>query len=304
MINAVPTDLSATGATILGMDIPTTIIPILVSIILAILGVWLPRKMRDRLRVRVAPQLNSKQFGQLSMLYCDRVPDYERVPPNHFRAFFQCEYSAKSLSDFRHRIRQASTPVHLLLIARTSESICGFLKAIFIPDIRCLFIAYLVTAPGGNHEERTATQKLLSSMFAVCQNSIIQSIVYEISVEPKSNHKAKAQLFRHYGATFDVKPRCIAAKYQQPEICSFDAGDCKLTNAELYITHMGNQAENAWHTMARAEYENLVSLIYKNVYLMSYALAEPKLTEKYRDFLQKVMRNLFDEIKTRAIDLK
>jgi len=140
-------------------------------------------------------------------------------------------------------------------------------------------------------------------MFAACKNSIIQSIVYELSAEPKSNHQAKARLFRHYGSALGVKPRCIATKYQQPEICSFDAGDCKLTNAELYIAYIRNQIENAWHTMTRVEYEKLVSAIYKNVYLMSYALAEPQLTEKYRDFLHRVMRNLFDGIKNTAIDL-
>jgi len=140
----VQVDSSATSATILGMDITTIIISIIVPIILTILGVllaiWLPRKMREKLRVRVVAQLNGKQFEQLSMLYCDRVPDYERVPPNHFAAFFRREYSAKSISDFRRRLRQTSTPVHLLLIARTSEGICGFLKAIFIPDVRSLLL--------------------------------------------------------------------------------------------------------------------------------------------------------------------
>lgn len=308
MTNAVPTNSPPTGLAFLGLDTSTVITAILVPIILTILGVifgvWLPRKMRDKLRVRIVPKLNGKHFEQLSALYCDRVPDYERVPPNHFRAFFRREHSAKSLSDFRLRVNCATAPVHLLLVARTSEGICGFLKAIFIPDVRCLFIAYLVTAPGSNHEHRTVTEVLVSSLFAACQNSAIQSIVYEICAEPKSKHSAKARLFRHYATTHGVKLRRIDAKYQQPEICSFDAGDCKLTNAELYIAHVGNQAQNAWHSIARAEYENLVIAIYKNVYLMSYALAEPQLTEKYRDFLQRVTRNLFSGIRNKTIDLK
>lgn len=309
--NAVPINspsTATTGSTILGMDTSTVIISIVVPIILTILGVilkiWLPRKMRDKLRVRVVSKLSGQQFQQLSALYCDRVPDYERVPPNHFRAFLQREHSARSLRDFRHRTRRATAPAHLLLVARTSEGICGFVKAIFIPDLRCLFIAYLVTAPGGNYEGRTVAQKLISSLFAACQDSTIHSIVYEICAEPMSKHKAKARLFRHHGSALGIKLRRIAAKYQQPEICSFEAGDCKVTNAELYITHVGNQAQDAWHSMTRAEYQNLVSAIYKSVYLLSYAVAEPQFVEKYRDFLHRVTKSLFASIKNQTIDLK
>ena len=290
--------------TFFGLDRTTVISSILVPLLLTIFGVWLTTKWRDKLRVRVVSKLNSKQFEQLSSLYCERIPDYERVPPHHFQAFFRREHSAKSIRDFKRRIRCTTAPVHLLLVARTSVDIYGFLKAIFIPEVRCLFIAYLVSAPGSSHEERTVTQKLISRLFAACRDSAIQSIVYEICAEPKSSHKAKARLFRHYATALGVRLRRIAAKYQQPEICSFDAGDCKLTNAELYIAHLGNQTQDAWHGMPRHEYERLVSSIYSNVYLMSYALAEPELTEKYRDFLHRVMRHLFANIQDTTIDLK
>lgn len=304
MTNAAPTTSPNGDLTVFGTDLSTIIINILVPLLLTIFGVWLAVTWRDKLRVRIAPKLNSKQFGQLYALYCERVPDYERVPPSHLRAFFRREHSAKSVREFRRRINHTTDPVHLLLVARTSEGICGFIKAIFIPDVRCLFIAYLVTAPGNNNEERTVTQKLVSCLFAVCRNSAINSIVYEICSEPKSKYKAKARLFRHYASALGVQLRRIVAKYKQPEICSFDAGDCKLMSAELYIAHVGNQTQNAWQSIARDEYEKLVSAIYKYVYLMSYALAEPRLSEKYRDFLQRVMLNLFAGIRSKTIDLQ
>ena len=122
-----------------------------------------------------------------------------------------------------------------------SAEICGFLKAIFIPDIRCLYIAYLVTAPGSDHAEGPVAQELVSRLFAACRDSAIQSVVYEICAEPKSSQEAKDRLFRHYASVYGVKLRHINAKYQQPEICSFDSGDCKLTNAKLYIARLGNQ---------------------------------------------------------------
>ena len=144
----------------------------------------------------------------------------------------------------------------------------------------------------------------MAHLFKACQGTAILRIVYEICAERGSNHQAKARLFQHYATTFGIKLRKIDARYQQPEICSFEAGDCKLTNAVLYIAHLGSEAEKAWHSMSRGEYESLVSAIYKNVYLMSYALAEPQLTEKYRDFLHNVTKELFAGIRAKTIELK
>ena len=86
----------------LGMDRPTAITAIVVPFVLAILGawfgVWLTKKWRDKLRVKVVCKLNDKKFGQFSALYCERVQHYERVPPNHFRAFLRRDHSATSIN--------------------------------------------------------------------------------------------------------------------------------------------------------------------------------------------------------------
>ncbi|MEI7789247.1 MAG: hypothetical protein WCI23_11385 [Chlorobiaceae bacterium] len=304
MPNTAPTVIPTSTDLLFGLDIKTVITAIVVPFILTIIGIGFSRKKRDKLRVRVVSKLNQKQFEELSSLYCHRVPDYERVPPNHFQAFFQQKLSAKSIRNFRHRIHLAANPVHLLIVTRSPEGICGFLKAIFIPDIRCLFIAYLVTAPPTGKDERIIVQRLVSLLYMACRRTVIESIVYEICVEPKSSHKAKARLFRHYATSLGVKFRLIAAKYQQPEICSFDAGDCKLTNAELYIAYLSEKGQEACHTITQKEYKNIVSAIYRDVYLMSYALAEPQLTNKYKDFLQGVIRSLFAVETSKTIELK
>lgn len=281
----------------------TLVFSLAVPLCLTLLGVWLSVR-RHKLQIRAVFKLGDKYFNQLAALYCERVPDYERVPPNHFRAFFRREHSAKSIRDFQRRARKATTPVHLLLIARTRGEICGFIKAIFIPKIRCLYIAYLVTAAPQHYEERSVTQELLGYLFDASRRSLIDSIVYEISATPPSKYKAKARLFRHYANALGVQVRCISAKYLQPEICSFEAGDCKLTRAELHIAYLRDRARDAWHSLARDEYKELVAAIYTNVYLMSYAVAQPELTERYRDFLQQVMKDIFASLKTPDINLK
>jgi len=289
---------------LLGLDRTTAITGIAVPAISVIFGVWLTRKWRDKLRVRVVATLNDEEFDDLSGLYCDRVPDYERVPPSHFRAFFGKQYSAKSNRDFKRRIARDDAPVHLLLIADTPEGICGFLKGIYVPGIRSLYVAYLVATRGNMHEERGVTQKLMSALFSACRDSSVGSLVCEITIHPKSDHNAKARLFRHYANTHGLQLRRIVAKYQQPEICSFDAGDCNVMNAELHIAYLNNPSLNAGHSIKRDDYMDLVSAIYKHVYLMSYALAEPQLTEKYRDFLQRLKKSLFAGTRGRTIDLK
>jgi hypothetical protein len=194
--------------------------------------------------------------------------------------------------------------VHLLLIATCAGNVCGFLKAIYVPDIRSLFIAYLVTAKGQNHEERSVSQGLISCMFAACKGTSVESVIFEICNEAGSRHDGKAKIFRHYAAALNIKVRRIEAKYHQPEICSFDEGDCKITNADLYIAYTGCVAPNELHSMPRKYYERLVSAIYKHVYLVSYAFAEPDLTERYDDFLNDAIRAMFATIKTESIDLK
>ncbi|NNN20115.1 MAG: hypothetical protein HKL84_09745 [Acidimicrobiaceae bacterium] len=297
---------------ILGLDRSTFVTSIVVPVIIAILTialtawltVWLTAKWRDRLRVKVMRKLSHQQFEELSALYCERIPDYERVPPNHLQAFLRRQHSAKSLHDFKRRLNRSTDPVHLLFVARTASGICGFLKAIYIPEVRSLFIAYLVTSKGADYEERTVSRQLLSRLFRACHGTVIQQVVYEICAARGANYQAKARLFQHHATAFGIKLRKIDAKYQQPEICSFDAGDCKLTTAALYIAHLGSEAERTWHSMSRDQYEKLVSSIYKNVYLMSYALAEPQLTEKYRDFLHNVAKELFAGIRTKTIELR
>lgn len=291
-------------AVFLDLDLSTVVTALIIPLALTILGVWLAMKWRDKLRVRVVPRMKDAEFQELSALYCDRVPDYERVPPKHFRAFFGREYSARSVRDFRRRTKASDGPVHLLLVARTSKDICGFLKAIFVPDTRCLFLAYLVTARANNNEEGSVAQLLLSSVLTACRTTTIQSIVCEICVQSQSTHGAKARLFRHYASAHGLQLRRIEAKYQQPEICAFDAGDCTLTEAQLYIAYLDSPVQNAWASMTRDQYQALVSAIYKNVYLMSYALAEPQLRDRYVAFLKGVTKSLFAATRSKTVDLK
>lgn len=269
------------------------IVPVAVAILGAILSAYFSKKMRDKLKVKVVSTLNDKKFQRLSTLYCDRIPDYERVPPNHFRAFLHPRYSANSIRDFKNRIQRSKIPVHLLLVAQTSNRIFGFVKAIFIPNIRCVYIAYLVAAPGGGFENQEVAQRLLSSFFKACQNAGVKSIIYEICKDSDSKHKAKSRLYRHYASVFGIKLRCINAKYQQPEICSFDAGDCKITEAELHIAYIEDYTQDALRNIDFSEYKDIVISIYKHVYLSSYVMAEPQLVEKYKKFLLRVANNLF-----------
>lgn len=101
--------------TYLGLKQSEIITSIIVPTVLAILtvwfAVWLSRKWRDKVRVRVASKLNDRDFGQFSALYCDRVQHYERIPPSHIRAFLRREHSAKSLRNFRNRTK-SSTYTH------------------------------------------------------------------------------------------------------------------------------------------------------------------------------------------------
>ena len=305
---AVPTNSPAQGWKLPTLDPQTVftaiLVPLLIGLFILWLTLWLTPRMRVKLRVGVVRSLRPQSFNELSALYCERVPAHDRVPPIHFRAFFRREHAASSARDFCRRAKRNRQPVHLLLVARTCHGLHGFLKAIFVPQVRCVFIAYLVSDRGGTHEERTVAQQLVALLVEVCRNSGAESVVCEISAKKKTDCRAKAKLFRDYASAHGLSLRRIAAKYLQPEICSFDAGDCNVTEAELHIAHLADKAKQAWHTMGRQEYTDKFTAIYQNVYLMSYATAEPQLTEKYRDYLHKTAKQVFSGIRTANIDLK
>jgi hypothetical protein len=280
-------------------------INILIPFVAAAFTVWLTLRLRDRLSVKLASTLNDRQFADLVALYLDRVPDYERVPPDHFKAFLETEYSATSRRCFRRLVNKNTIPVHLLLVARTSHGICGFVKAIFVPNVQCLFIAYVVTAKGNTHEERSVAEKLLSALLHICRGCAIKSLVCEICIDSAScRHEAKARLFRHYARAHGLHFMLVDARYVQPEICSFDAGECATTDAHLYIAPLARKRQDESQKIPRHEYEQLVAGIYKHVYLMSYAMAEPELTERYRVFLETVTTSAFKSLESNDISLR
>jgi hypothetical protein len=274
-------------------------------LLLAVIPVWLALKLRDRLKVKSVAVLKELSFRDLVTLYTERVPDHERVPPDHFKAFFNSNYSSKSARDFRRRVKENTIPAHLLLIAKTSHGICGFLKAIYVPGIQCLFVAYIVSSAGNTHPERNVTDNLLSTLLKICKGSAVRFLVCEFCHDGKTRgHEAKARLFRDYARAQSLQLLHIDARYVQPEICSFDTGDCNVTNAELYIVPLDGSFHKDPRQITKAEYQQLVSGIYKHVYFSSYVMAEPDLKEKYRDFIERLSTNLFTSISTDIIDLR
>jgi hypothetical protein len=286
-------------------EIETSIlVPFLIAIVAAFFTVWLTRRWRDKLKVKIVSTLPAQEFEQLSALYCDRVQHFERVPPNHFRAFLKRDFSASSIRNFRRRSKRSNSPLHLTLIAKSSNGIRGFIKAIFIPEVRGLYIAYLVTSAGGDQAETAVAQQLVSKLFIACHKSAVDHIIYEICAEPKLNQQAKDRLFRHYASVYGITLHHIMAPYLQPEICSFESGDCQVTEAELYIADLNRSTFGKNRSITRREYVRLVSSIYNSVYLTSYTQAEPGLAKQYGQFLQRVQSGLFAGIKDKTIQLR
>jgi hypothetical protein len=265
---------------------------LIAPIFVAGFAVWLTLRAKAKLRVSIFACLGDRAFADLVALYLERVPDYERVPPDHFKAFFNCEYVASSHRDFRRRVAANVLPAHLLITARVSGDTVGFLKAIFIPGLRTLFIAYLVASKDRQYAERQIATRLLTKLFETSRDSAVSSIIFEIcSGAQGTEEDSKQRLFRHHARLHGIQVFRLDGPYSQPEICDFTDGPCGTTPAHLYIAPI-TQSFNR-NAMTFDEYRELVSGIFKYVYLASFTQAEPRLNERYRDFLSEVSDRLF-----------
>ncbi len=301
--NAAETSRPANSSiiTIVSQVLTVLVIPAL----LVVFSVWLTIKLRDKLRIKIVASLNHRDFDELVALYLDRVPDYERVPPDHFKAFFATRQSAKSARDFCSRIPGQNEPTHVLLIAKTSHEICGFLKAIYVPEGEYLFVAYLVASKANLHEERNVAHKLLSTLLTLCDSGKVKHLVFEICCDPGTReHEAKARLFRHYARAHALRLMQVDAPYFQPEICSFDVGGCGRTEAQLFVADVPARPPQKNPTITKPEFTGLVASIYKNIYLDSFRLADPDSAASYEEFLERLSSETIGNLRQEAICLR
>lgn len=271
------------------------IIEIMIGVGAAILSAYLPLKFRNRLKVVSLKKGQTARINKFIDLYIERIPENQRVPPDHIIKFLNSEKNAASLREFRKKVALGYDTVHFLLLATSGWEVMGFTKVIYVKSISCLFVAYIAVSNHGSAYEQHVVSKLLAEIvqYAKAPKSI-NSLMFEIVINDNTReHVAKEKRFRHYARAKNYKLKKIAAKYYQPEVCSFDTGECGMEAANLFLLHLG--ADDGSMEFSRPSYENLIRSLYTFIYMESFRQADYQLADDYQKFLENIIQRTMSE---------
>jgi hypothetical protein len=260
------------------------IIPVLCAILGVVLGVYF-LKFRNRLRIVPLKKGQTTRIDKFVDLYLERIPEDQRVPPGHFVNFLNSPRNATSVHEFGKKVASGVDTVHFLLLATSNGEVIGFTKVIYVKEISSLFVAYIAVSNNGSEHEQHVVSILLSKVLQYAKASRnVNKIIYEIVIND-GGHISRERLFRHYADSKNYRCKKFQATYYQPEVCSFEAGECGMERANLFVLELYNQNQD-W---TRNTYEELIRSIYKFIYLESFLLADYKLSSKYQYFLESIV---------------
>lgn len=264
------------------------------GIIIAIIAIYYPIRYSKQIKTSFLKPSDSKRVDKSIDLYFEKIPDEQRIPPDHLIKSLKLPSSATSIKDFKSKVAGNNSVVHLPLIAEVQDEVVGFLKVMYVKDLKYIFIAYLISK-NYNGFDSTRISTALLNKFYCCIKDIksIDFITFEIVEETNDNHKAKERLFKHTARIKDFKAKHIDALYLIPEVCSFDEGNCSIFPSRLFYLDL--KGDSIFIT--KDHYLRIVDSIYKNIYTESYRVAEPLLVGKHIEFVDLIKTEINQKVK-------
>lgn len=271
------------------MEIIITIIGIFLGSVIAIYAIYYPIKYSKKLTVSFLKPNDTERIQKSIDLYCEKIANEQRIPPDHLIKSLTLKSSAITERDFKKKVKGNYNTIHLPLIAEFQGEIIGLLKAIYVKDLKYMFIAYLISKSANNLDSTRITTALLNKFYN-CVKSIsdIKFIAFEIVEETDNKHIAKEKLFKHISRAKNFKAKCINALYLIPEVCSFDEGQCNIFKSRLYYLDLKENRE----CLSKSEYYNIVKSIYDNIYTESYRVSEPDLVIQHTKFTKTIIQQI------------
>jgi hypothetical protein len=264
----------------------------IIGIIIAIIAIYYPRYSKQ-IKISFLKPTDSKKVDKSIDLYFEKISDEQRIPPDHLIKSLRLPSSATSIRDFKKKI-ESNLVVHLPLIAEVQDEVVGFLKVIYIKDLKYIFIAYLISKNHNDFDSTRITTALLNKFYRCIKDvKAIDFVTFEIVEETNESHKAKERLFKHIARIKDLKARHIDALYLIPEVCSFDEGNCGIFPSRLFYLDLkgGNSS-----FITKDYYLSIIDSVYKNIYTESYRVAEPLLVDKHIEFVDLIKTEINQKV--------
>lgn len=273
------------------------IIGILVAIVIAYLTIVYPIRYSKKMNVCFLKSNDADNVQKFIDLYCEKIADEQRIPPDHLKKSLALKSSATTIKDFKKKVNGNFKTVHLPLFVKSQGEIIGLLKAIYVKDLEYVFIAYLISKQFNNFEPTRITTSLLNKLYHSIEGiEKIKFITFEIVEESNNKHIAKERLFKHITRAKYLIAKCINASYLIPEVCSFDSGVCDTYKSKLYYIDLKEDVT----FLHKNRYYSILNSIYDNIYTESYRVTEPRLVRQHINFTKKIMQQIKKDVSSKT----
>lgn len=265
------------------------------GVIVAAIGGFIAYRLYDWYKSRVtvvfAQKTGSRGTREFAGLYTQLIDEDDRIDPERVTRWLRFrERSPRSVKALRQAAeRYPGRSYHIFLLAKSSLGVVGFLKSVFIPSAKVMFIAYV-----GAEGVPKAGQRAVMSAMASTQQELLRSldglcewVAFEVTHEdkPKRRVEARCKLFRDYVGIMGFRAYRIQMDYLQPDLDPLHSGAARAeTKAYLFVVPL-RARKDVRKTISHSTAAGIVSSIYRDVYAEAFEdMAD--VHYEYRRYLQ------------------
>lgn len=250
----------------------TPVSGIVLGIAVTVLGTLAYDRLKRRIRILAVCRQRRRVIEAIQSLYLHRIEPNERVSPTYVtHCLSMPEACFRSARHFRSLAKRNALPpvMHILLAAKCQGEVVGLLKAIYIHNVRMIFIAYAAVQAGDSLLERKAMGRMLTHLERVLDpSSPVEWVSFEVTNSDPRTARAKDRLFRQHAQTFGIEIKRVDIEYLQPDLDCAEVEQCKEEPASLYLgSTRGTPRQIDLHTL-----KPLISGIFLDVYVPTWLI--------------------------------
>ena len=253
---------------------------IVIGVIVTLVGGLAYDRFKRRVTVSIVHRQNSSLEENLHALYMAHIDPDDRIAPTHLTHCLRTPQDCiRSAADFRPPDQEetSATMKHLLLVAHCDGEIVGFIKALYVPRGRLLFVAYAAAHSEAAPVARRAMHRLLAELYKLARSADeVSWLCFELTNRNPQEAKARERLFRQHGRAFGLDIRRVDIDYLQPDLDGADIEASSEESAALFLARIGGTTQpSGAGTIRRETLEEILSCIFLDIYLPTWLIARP-----------------------------
>jgi hypothetical protein len=253
--------------------------------------------------VSIAGDPNSRTTQQGVQLYTELIDEDERLDPDRLRRWLGTDRSPRSIRILERLAREKTARTyHVLLFARYAGRVVGFLKCVFAPAARVMFVAYVGAAqvegfPRGSVMAALASfgQRMLRRMGESCR-----WVVFEVTCEnrPPRRVEARCRLFRDYASIMGLRAYRVDMPFRQPDLDPLHKGLPQEREARLFVIPLW-EGGGILKAIPQSSVATIVSTVYMDIYGETFEDFD-EVHSQYRRYLRQLYERVISTLPERV----